>query len=107
MAGLSNPSASYEVKAEIYKLLAQYFVSVATDYKKGEEFMLDALQNKNDVNGNLLIAQIYRMQGKYALAKNSVQTARQLDEKNVWFKEISIEDRNIRDSELSHSQSFK
>lgn len=107
VAGLSNPSASYEVKAEIYKLLAQYFVSVATDYKKGEEFMLDALQNKNDVNGNLLIAQIYRMQGKYALAKNSVQTARQLDEKNVWFKEISIEDRNIRNSELSHSQSFK
>jgi len=107
IAGLNNPTAGYEVKAEIYKLLAQYFVSVATDYKKGEEFMLDALQNKNDVNGNLLIAQIYRMQGKYALAKNSVQTARQLDEKNVWFKEISIEDRNIRDSELSHSQSFK
>lgn len=100
VAGLSNPSAGSEVKAEIYKLLAQYFVSVAADYTKGEEFMHEALENKNDVNGNLLLAQIYRMQGNYIFARKYVQIAKELDVRHGWDKEIGIENRNIKQAEL-------
>lgn len=107
VAGLSNPSTSSEVKAEIYKLLAQYFVSVAADYTKGEEFMHDALKNKNDVNGNLLLAQIYRMQGNYIFARKYVQIAKELDVMHGWYKEISIENRNIEHAELLHGKNLK
>ena len=100
VAGLSNPNAGSEMKAEIYKLLAQYFISVAADYKKGEEFMYDALKYKNDVNGNLLLAQIYRMQGNYTFARKYVQIAKELDVRHGWYKEISIENRNIEHAEL-------
>ena len=95
------------MKAEIYKLLAQYFVSVAADYTKGEEFMLDALKNKNDINGNLLLAQIYRMQGNYIFARKYVKIATELDVRRTWYKEISIENRNIVHAELLNSQNLK
>ncbi|WP_147394212.1 tetratricopeptide repeat protein [Acinetobacter tianfuensis] len=104
VAGLSNPTASSDVKAEIYKLLAQYFVSVAADYTKGEEFILDALKNKNDVSGNLLLAQIYRMKGNYTFARKYVQIAKELDVRQSWYKEISIENRNIEHAELLGNQ---
>lgn len=98
-AGLSNANITPEFQSEIYKILAQYFVSVAADYKKAEEFMQDAINCRNDINGNLLLAQIYRLQGKYILAKNRVKIAEDLDVQNIWYKEIAIEKRNINHAE--------
>ncbi|RKG46093.1 hypothetical protein D7V51_03310 [Acinetobacter cumulans] len=99
-AGLNNPNITPEFQSEIYKILAQYFVSVAMDYEKAEEFMLDAIHYRNDINGNLLMAQIYRLQGKYFLAKKHIGIARNLDVKNSWYKEIAIENRNVEQAEL-------
>lgn len=98
-AGLSNTNITPEFQSEIYKLLAQYFVSVAADYEKAEEFMHDAINCNNDISGNLLLAQIYRLQGKYFLAKKNVKIAEDLDVKNIWYKEIAIEKRNINNAE--------
>ncbi|MBK0062867.1 MULTISPECIES: hypothetical protein [unclassified Acinetobacter] len=94
-AGIDNPHVNDDVRAELYKLLANYFVSVISDYKKGEEFMQDALRLKNDVNGHLLFSQIYRLQNKLILAQQQVNLAKQLDSKQVWFKEIAVEHGNI------------
>lgn len=99
-AGLENSNINSEFRSEIYKLLAQYFVSVAADYIKGEEFMYEALKNQNDVNGYLLLSQIYRLQGKYQLAEQQVNNAKNLDIKGSWFNEINIENRNIAQAEF-------
>lgn len=100
-AGLDNPNINHPaLQAEIYKLLAQYFVSVAADYIKGEEFMHDALKYENDVNGHLLLSQIYRLQKKYSLAQQQVSIAKQLDSKGSWFNEINLENRNIAQAKV-------
>lgn len=99
-AGLDNPNINPELRSEIYKLLAQYFISVAADYIKGEEFMYEALKNQNDVNGHLLLSQIYRLQGKYQLAQQQLNNAKKLDFKGIWYSEINIENRNIVQAEL-------
>ena len=91
-AGLNNQGVDNILKSEIYKLLTQYFVGVISDLEKGEEFIREALSLNNDVNGRLLFSQIYRLQGKLIMAQQQVDIAKQLDKKNLWFKEIAIED---------------
>lgn len=90
-AGLNNQGLDNILKSEVYKLLTQYFVGVISDFEKGEEFIKEALSLNNDVNGRLLFSQIYRLQGKQILARQQVDIAKQLDTKNLWFKEIAIE----------------
>lgn len=94
-AGLNNQGLDNILKSEVYKLLTQYFVGVISDFEKGEEFIKEALSLNNDVNGRLLFSQIYRLQGKQILARQQVNIAKQLDKKNLWFKEIAIEDAMI------------
>jgi len=91
-AGLNNQGLDNILKSEVYKLLTQYFVGVISDFEKGEEFIREALSLNNDVNGRLLFSQIYRLQGKLIMAQQQVDIAKQLDKKNLWFKEIAIED---------------
>lgn len=94
-AGLDNPYVSKNLRSELYKVLGQYFVEVAGDFVKGEEFLLLALSNNNDVGGNLLISQIYRLDSKFSLAKKHLEIAKTLDTNGAWKNEIAIEQRNI------------
>ncbi len=97
-AGLENQGVGNNLKAEIYKLLAQYFVGVVSDFEKGEEFTQQAIALHDDVNGRLIFAQIYRLQGKLPQAEQQLQKARQLDSSKIWGKEIAIEQRNISEA---------
>ena len=94
-AGLANPSVDDSIKAEIYKLLAQYYVGVISDFIKGEEFLQKAVLLHEDVNGRLLYAQIYRLQGKVREANVQLQRAQKLDVQKIWYKEIALEQRKI------------
>jgi len=106
-SGLDNPNISGGLKSELYKVLGQYFIEVAGDFIKGEEFVLLALEYNNDISGNLLLSQIYRLQDKYTLARKYVQIAKELDVMQGWGKEISIENRNIEQAELLHGKKLK
>lgn len=94
-AGLDNKTSNPDINSEIYKLLAQYYVSILGDYIKAEEFLTKAITLKNDVNGHLLLTQVYRLQGKIKEANEQLQVAISLDQDRVWFKEINIEKRNL------------
>jgi len=94
-AGLNNQGIDNLLKSEIYKLLTQYFVSVISDFEKGEEFMQQAITLNEDVNGRLLFSQVYRLQGKLVEAKAQLQRAKKIDTSRIWAKEIAIEQRNI------------
>lgn len=96
-SGLDNPRASNGLKSELYKILAQYFVEVAGDFIKGEEFLLLALENNNDVSVNLLLSQIYRLDNKLSFAQKYLEIAKNIDKDDTWKKEIAIEQRNIND----------
>ena len=94
-AGLDNQRVDDHLKAELYKLLAQYYIGVISDYEKGEEFMQHAITLNDDVNGRLIFTQIYRLQGKLVEAKAQLQQAKKIDTSKIWTKEIAIEQRNI------------
>ncbi|XID75168.1 hypothetical protein ACF3NA_00960 [Alkanindiges sp. WGS2144] len=98
-AGLDNLGVGNDLKSEIYKLLTQYYIGVISDFEKGEEFMQHAVALHEDVNGRLLFAQVYRLQGKYGQANAQLQRAKQLDKRQIWYKEIAIEQRNLRQAE--------
>lgn len=100
-SGLDNPRISNYLRAEIYKILGQYYVEVAGDFVKGEEFILLALSNNNDINGNLLISQIYRLENKLSFAQKHLEIAETLDTNYAWKHEIAIEQRNINKLLLS------
>lgn len=104
-SGLDNPRVSAYLKAEIYKILGQYFVEVAGDFEKGEEFLILALSHNNDINGNLLISQIYRLESKLSLAQKHLAIAKNLDTNYAWKHEIAIEQRNINKVLLSREVS--
>lgn len=97
-AGLDNKTITPDLKAEIYKLLAQYYISLAQDFVKGEEFLNDALKLKNDVGVHLLLSQTYRLQGRIADAQHQLNIAQQLDVSHIWLSEISIEQHKILES---------
>ncbi|RKG51438.1 hypothetical protein D7V68_02110 [Acinetobacter cumulans] len=94
-SGLDNPRVGEGLKSELYKILGQYFVEVAGDFIKGEEFLLLALSHNNDVSGNLLISQIYRLENQPLLARKYLEIAETLDTNYAWKTEIAIEKRNI------------
>ncbi len=94
-AGLDNQRVDDHLKAELYKLLAQYYIGLISDFEKGEEFMQHAITHNEDVNGRLIFAQIYRLQGKLFEAKEQLQRAKKIDTNKIWAKEIAIEQRNI------------
>lgn len=94
-AGLDNQRIDDHLKAELYKLLAQYYIGVISDFEKGEEFMQHAITLNEDVNGRLIFAQIYRLQGKLVEAKAQLQQAKKIDTSKIWTKEITLEQRNI------------
>ena len=94
-AGLDNQRVDDHLKAELYKLLAQYYIGVISDFEKGEEFMQYAITLNDDVNGRLIFAQIYRLQGKLVEAKVQLRQAKKIDASKIWAKEIAIEQRNI------------
>lgn len=98
-AGLDNPSVGDDLKSEIYKLLTQYYIGVISDFEKGREFIQHAVALHEDVNGRLLFAQVYRLQGKYSQANAQLQRANQLDKHQTWYKEIAIEQRNLQQAE--------
>jgi tetratricopeptide (TPR) repeat protein len=90
-AGIDNPNVSNDVRAELYKLLANYFVSIIADYAKGEEFMFESLKLKNDINAHLILSQIFRAQKKYDQSLEQIKEAQNLDHENIWYKEIENE----------------
>ncbi|MFY9178747.1 MAG: hypothetical protein WAO12_03080, partial [Venatoribacter sp.] len=83
-SALNNPTAGAGIKAEINKLIARYFLEVAGDFEKAEEFFHDALELKNDINGHLLLAQTYRLWNKFDAAQAELEAVRALDSTKTW-----------------------
>lgn len=94
-AGIGNPNANDSVKSELYKLLANYFISIISDFRKAEEFMNEAIKLKKDANGYLVFSQIYRLENKFDLAQQKLNEAKRVDVNNIWYAEIKSEQINI------------
>lgn len=86
-------------RAEVSKILGNYFVTVIADFEKGEEFLRDALAFREDVNGHLLLTQILRLGGKLDRAREQLDRARRLDGRNAWRAEIEDEQKLLLEAE--------
>jgi len=91
VSAIDNPTVNDKIKSELFKLLANYFIAVLGDFEKGEEFLIDAISLNDDINGRILLSQVYRLQGKLELAQAQVNEAKQLDSENIWINEINME----------------
>lgn len=95
---LKNKYIDGYTKAEIYKLMAQYYVFFGKDYVKGEEFIEESILLKGDIHSYLIAAQIFRLNGKYNDALRFLLIAKDKDIKNNWKSEIAYEEKNLHRS---------
>lgn len=95
VSAIENPAAGSRAKAELFKLLARYFAEVAGDFNKAEEFLLEALSLVDDINGNLLLTQIYRGFNYPEMASIQLDKAKKLDQSGIWAREIEHEQQMI------------
>jgi hypothetical protein len=98
-AALENPRGNNTARAEVSKILGNYFVAITSDFEKGEEFLRDALAFHEDVNGHLLLTQILRLGGKLDRAREQLDRARRLDGRNAWRAEIEGEQKLLLEAE--------
>ncbi len=103
VSAIENPTVNDKIKSELFKLLANYFIAVLGDFKKGEEFLIDAISLNDDINGRILLSQAYRLQGKLELAQAQVNQAKELDSDNIWINEIDIELKKINSTNMDNS----
>ena len=98
-AALENPRSNNIARAQISKIVGNYFVAVIADFEKGEEFLRDALAFREDVNGHLLLTQVLRLGGKLDRAREQLDRARRLDGRNAWKAEIEREQKLLLEAE--------
>ena len=91
VAALDNPYASPRSKAEIYKLLAQYFISRFKDLNKGIEFIEDALAVQDEPSTRIMYAQAFRLSGRYPEAATQIEIASRLDRRGFYHQQIERE----------------
>lgn len=63
-AAVENPTASAASRAQTYIMLGRYFVERLGDMPKGEEFFRDAMAAGDQLGGRIMLAQVYRLQGR-------------------------------------------
>lgn len=102
VSAIDNPTVNDKIKSELFKLLANYFIAVLGDFEKGEEFLIDAISLNDDINGRILLSQVYRLQGKLELAQAQVNEAKQLDSENIWINEINMELKKISSTNVDN-----
>jgi hypothetical protein len=90
-AALDNPRIGTEKRAMINQILGLYFVDNLEDFEKGEAFLNEAVRLHPDITAHLHLALILRLRGKWNSAREQIEIARQLDNKNAWFREIEQE----------------
>lgn len=95
VAALENPTGNRLTRSCIDRMLARYFSEVAGDYAKGIEFARDALAEIDEPNGHYLLAQIYRLDGKYDAAVLELERIAILDKQGLWVKDVLGEQRKI------------
>ncbi|WP_309933480.1 tetratricopeptide repeat protein [Variovorax paradoxus] len=79
VAALENPHIYPVARAEINKLMAQYFINRFGDFSKGVEFINDAITERDDVSTRIMLAQAYRLQGKLEEARTQLTKAEAMD----------------------------
>lgn len=94
-AGLSNPTLRSRIAAEINKFLARYFSEVAHDYVKAEEFLMDAVNAYDDINGRILLTQLLTGLGRPEDAQKNLNRAIKMDTNKVWYDRIMREQQAI------------
>ena len=64
---------------------------------------MDAISLNDDINGHILLSQVYRLQGELDLAQAQVNQAKELDSDNIWINEIDIELKKINSTNMDNS----
>ncbi|MBW8715881.1 MAG: hypothetical protein JF629_08820 [Variovorax paradoxus] len=91
VAALENPRIYPVARAEVNKLMAQYFINRFGDFAKGTEFIGDALAAQDDVSTRIMLAQAYRLQGNFEEARVQLIKAAAMDSFGVNKKLIARE----------------
>ncbi|RYF60283.1 MAG: hypothetical protein EOO27_06395 [Comamonadaceae bacterium] len=98
-AALANPRIPRYKKAEVYKLLAQYYISKMNDFGKGLEFIEAAASTYDSAGTRIMYAQALGLQGNYAEALKQLDQADVLDRLSTYRGRIERERAALRKPE--------
>ena len=96
MAALANPHVPPDKKAEVYKFLAQYYISRLNDFDKGIELIAAAIATHDSAATRIMYAQAFGLQGRYANALEQLDRAEALDRLAVYRGRIERERNALR-----------
>lgn len=102
-AGLENPTAGKRMKSAISKVVANYYAEALGDGDSALAYLRNAVEEYDDANGHILIAQIFYQTNHFELALQELSKATQLDKGNVWFKQIQRLKTQIEDKAASQN----
>ena len=98
-AALDSPRIPRDKKAEVYKLLAQYYMNRMNDFDKGIEFIAEAALTSDSAATRIMYAQALGLKGRFADAHAQLDRAIVLDTLAVRRARIERERSALRKGE--------
>lgn len=90
-ATLDNPRGPPQKRAEVYKILAQYYINRRKDLEKGIELIDAASATFDSAATRIMYAQAFRLQGRFDDASKQLARAVELDSSKIYQARIERE----------------
>jgi protein O-mannosyl-transferase len=90
-AALENPRIPSGQKAEVTKIIAQYYINKFGDLQRGTALISTALSISNDAPGRIMYAQALAFQGKFSEGLAELNTAESMDRRGLYRRRIDEE----------------
>lgn len=90
-AALDNPLIPLNQKAEVTKIVAQYYINKYGDLQRGTALIATALAMSNEVSSRIMYAQALAFQGKFAEGLVELELAQSMDRKGLHRRRIDEE----------------
>ena len=90
-AALENPNITPKPRAELNQITGIFIAQTTPDLEKAETFLNEALRLHEEAEAHILLMPVLRLLGKFDLAREHLERARQLDSKNAHVFDIERE----------------
>lgn len=97
-AGLDNPLIPLGQKAEVTKIIAQYYINKYGDLQRGTALILTALAMSDEAPSRIMYAQALAFQGKFVEGLVQLELAQSMDRKGVYRYRIDEERSAMRNA---------
>ena len=94
-AALHNPGIGKYARAEVLKVMVNYWIGYRGDLARGMDLIDQSLKANDATPGRIMYAQAFRLSGQYAQALEQLELAIKLDKERAYGQAIAAERSNI------------